>query len=269
VSWHNGYRRRAIAAFTLLAVAASACGSPFRLRDIAPLGPAPAPQLEFSDRRETRWVADGRNLPRAYRVGTAKVPGMTAEQALVIAALPGSEGTGGMVNADGSIEPWRGKRVRLSARLKSEEVERLQLWLHIVGTDNLQERFYDMADKPIRGTTDWQRYEIVLDVPEDTAWLQYGFFIAGGKGKAFADAVTLESVGPEIAALQLPGTGADGWQTRNPRLVDQTEEARYALLRAREAKASDRGPERNRWPEDRWLETPPWDYHSDGRYRGP
>ena len=55
-------------------------------------------------------------------------------------------------------------------------------------------RFYNMQDRPVTGTTAWKRYEIVLDVPPGSTTLNYGFFLAGGRGKGWADSVTLEQV---------------------------------------------------------------------------
>jgi len=35
--------------------------------------------------------------------------------------------------------------------------------------------FDNMQDRAIKGTTDWRRYEVVLDVPEDATGIAPGF----------------------------------------------------------------------------------------------
>jgi hypothetical protein len=154
---------------------------------------------------------------------------MTGTEALAILALPGAKGRGGALQNATSITPWQGRRVRLSARLASVNVERLHLWLRVLGPERqTQMRRYDMSDAPIRGTTDWRRYEIVMDVPRDASFLSFGVYIEGGRGKAFADAVTLEEVGAEVPALQLSGIASDGWQVRDDTLWAQAARAQAA-----------------------------------------
>ena len=35
--------------------------------------------------------------------------------------------------------------------------------------------FDNMQDRSIRGTTDWTRYDVVLNVPENAAMMKFGF----------------------------------------------------------------------------------------------
>jgi hypothetical protein len=39
--------------------------------------------------------------------------------------------------------------------------------------------FDNMQDRAIKGTTGWKKYEIVLDVPENTSMLAYGALLSG------------------------------------------------------------------------------------------
>jgi hypothetical protein len=170
----------------------------------------PKPFLSFDGNAAPDWYPDAGSPPDAYVEGTAKVAGMTGESVAAIAALPGATGRGGLMAAPEPIDAWRGHRVRLSARLKSEGVGRLQMWLRIRGPERYQQHYYGMADKPVRGTTDWTRYEIVMDVAKDAAWLNYGFFIEGGR--AYADAVRLDVVGKDVPLTPLKDIRSDGWQ---------------------------------------------------------
>src|SRR5580658_5580470 len=59
------------------------------------------------------------------------------------------------------------KRVRLSAFVKSEGVrDWAGLWMRVDKGKKLL-AFDNMQDRPIKGTTAWHNYEVVLDVPPD------------------------------------------------------------------------------------------------------
>jgi bifunctional DNase/RNase len=112
-------------------------------------------------------------------------------------------------------DAYRGARVRLSAVVKAEGVVGMAgLWLRIDGpgptlwyanvpwtrADGPAARlgFDNMYDRPIKGTSDWRRYEVVLDVPEASAALYYGLLLHGG-GRVWLAGMRLETVGPEVA----------------------------------------------------------------------
>jgi hypothetical protein len=195
----------------LLAVLAAPAFAVQQLDEISPLLDEPSLSFEPAD-IAAGWGVEGQDRRGAYRRGTTKVEGMTGPEVLVVAANPGATGMGGMARNAPSITPWQGKRVRLSARLASTDVEQLRMWLRVEGRDRRTHvRLYNMVDAPIRGTTGWKTYDIVMDVPRDAAALTYGFFIFGGKGKAFGEAFTLEEVGPEVAIG--PRGGIDAWGT--------------------------------------------------------
>jgi hypothetical protein len=50
-----------------------------------------------------------------------------------------------------------------------------------------------MENRPIKGTTPWKRYEVVLDVPTESATLNLGVLLTG-KGQVWVDDVQLELV---------------------------------------------------------------------------
>jgi hypothetical protein len=61
-----------------------------------------------------------------------------------------------------------------------------------------------MEDRPITGTTDWQRAEVVLDVPEGSDGICYGFLLSRGRGEAWADSLSLTKVGKEVPETRFP-----------------------------------------------------------------
>jgi hypothetical protein len=66
-----------------------------------------------------------------------------------------------------------------------------------------------MQNRSIRGTTDWQRYAVVLDVAADANHLSYGLLMADGAGTAWLDDAAVEIVDRSVPSTTMtaPGTG--------------------------------------------------------------
>lgn len=92
---------------------------------------------------------------------------------------------------------YSGCRIRFSAQVKAREVRgHAGLCLRVDGcTDVLA--FDNMHNRTITGTQDWQRYEIVLDVPVGSAQIIFGLYL-NGAGQVWLDAVRLEIVDSAI-----------------------------------------------------------------------
>ena len=54
-----------------------------------------------------------------------------------------------------------------------------------------------MQDRPINGTKDWTKFEIVLDVPEESGTLNFGVLL-NGTGKVWFDDISFEIVDKQI-----------------------------------------------------------------------
>jgi hypothetical protein len=76
-------------------------------------------------------------------------------------------------------DQYKGKRVRLSGFVNSQEVVGWAgLWVRVdQGKDAVA--FDNMQDRPIKGTTNWQRYDVVLDVPQDATGISFGILLEG------------------------------------------------------------------------------------------
>jgi hypothetical protein len=93
----------------------------------------------------------------------------------------------------------RGKRVRFSALVRTDAVTRWSgLWMRIDRKDHKHGGFDNMQDRPIKGTTDWTRKEVVLDVPADAETVNYGV-LQEGPGTTWIDETVLEQVDRSIA----------------------------------------------------------------------
>jgi hypothetical protein len=90
------------------------------------------------------------------------------------------------------------KRMRFSAFVKSEGIEAWAgLWMRIDGTHQGSLGLDNMQNRPIIGTTDWHKYEVVLDVPEESVAIALGIQLTG-KGQAWVSEVQFEEVGADV-----------------------------------------------------------------------
>jgi hypothetical protein len=100
-------------------------------------------------------------------------------------------------------DDYRGKRVRFAADVRTESVaERAVLWLRAdaigktIVIDNMHAR-------PIVGTTDWKRHEVVLDIPPNASAVGFGLMMQG-TGAAWIEDVKLEVVPDSVPATLTP-----------------------------------------------------------------
>lgn len=90
-----------------------------------------------------------------------------------------------------------GKKMRLSAQIKSEEVGWAALWMRIDGEDGETLGFDNMQKNPIKGTTDWNYYECVLDVPPGAKAIAFGVLLSS-VGKVWFSKVALEPASEDV-----------------------------------------------------------------------
>jgi hypothetical protein len=98
-------------------------------------------------------------------------------------------------------DDYRGKRVRMSAWMKSENADSANLWMRLDGSKRML-GFDNMGNRPVKGTTDWKKYEITLDVPDDTVDIAFGVFVEG-KGEAWVDDFGFEVVDQHVPLTNL------------------------------------------------------------------
>jgi len=100
-------------------------------------------------------------------------------------------------------DDYRGERLRMSGYIKAEKVkDRVALWMRVDGPEHETLRMDTMKDRPIVGTAEWEKYEIVLDVPENSVSISFGILL-GGKGQAWVDDLQFEVVGKDVPTTDL------------------------------------------------------------------
>lgn len=148
------------------------------------------------------WGRFGEPL-RLYQVALTQKQPHTGKECCEIRfneALPVEERAFGSCIQSVDAKAWAGKRVRYSGCLRTEAVEEFAgLWMRVDGEAGEPTLAFDnMSSRPVTGTTDWKRYEIVLDVPERAKLVAYGA-VLGGKGHVWVDDLTFEEVGLDTA----------------------------------------------------------------------
>jgi hypothetical protein len=106
-------------------------------------------------------------------------------------------------------DQYAGKRVRFTAFVKTEGVQDWAgLWMRVdKGKESVA--FDNMQNRPIKGTSGWQQYSVVLDVPQNATGIFFGVLLSG-TGAVWMNSVKVESVG-----LEVPATGSATMQNRD------------------------------------------------------
>lgn len=150
------------------------------------------------------WHENGNKLD-AYEVGVDRQQTRNGRPSAYVKSLETKiAGFGGMMQMC-SAENYLGKRLRLSAWMKTENATDggAHLWLRVDGAGNQPLRFDNMDPRAVKGTTGWKPYSIVLDVPREATALAYGFFIQG-TGQAWVSDFAIEEVGDDVPTTNLP-----------------------------------------------------------------
>ena len=112
----------------------------------------------------------------------------------------------GTLMQDFRADHYLGKRVRFNAFVRTQEAQDWAgLWMR-VDKGPKQIAFANMQGRPIKGTTDWKRYDVVLDVPQEATGIFFGVLLSG------PGTVWLNGANFEVVGLNIPTTGVDGVQ---------------------------------------------------------
>lgn len=153
------------------------------------------------------WIRLG-SAPSDYEMGLDTTTQRTGRASAFLRAIENQKNPDGFGTLMQTSDPgaFRGKRIRLSAWVKSEKIEGgswAGLWLRIDGERPQKDflGFDNMQDRPIKGTTDWTRVAIVLDVPQEAKAIAFGLLLHG-KGQVWMDDLKFE-----VVTLDVPVTG--------------------------------------------------------------
>jgi len=146
----------------------------------------------------TGWFNAGSN-PKSYEMGIDKGAGQDGKNAATIKSIDKKIDGFGTLMQQCIPDKYLGKHVRMTGFVKSENVTTWAgLWLRVDQSGSQQPLSFDnMSDRPIKGSTGWTKYEIVLDVPNNASLIAYGALLSG-TGQIWFDNITFEIVGDNI-----------------------------------------------------------------------
>ncbi|MBX9720708.1 MAG: hypothetical protein K2X81_04890 [Candidatus Obscuribacterales bacterium] len=102
-----------------------------------------------------------------------------------------------------SAEKYLGKRVQFSCWLKTENVkEGALLWMRVDAKDNNPLAFDNMENRPVKGSTDWKQYSVVLNIPEGAKAILFGVWLSE-TGKVWANNLEFRVVGNDVPVTDL------------------------------------------------------------------
>lgn len=92
---------------------------------------------------------------------------------------------------------YRGRRLRLSAYVKAEQVKSWAgLWMRI-DRDKTPVAFDNMQNRAIKDTQEWTQHAIVLDVDSQATAVAFGVLLAG-PGAVWVDDIKFDIVGADV-----------------------------------------------------------------------
>ena len=142
------------------------------------------------------WLLAGSN-PDNYETGVDPQASYHGSPSAYLKAKQSTVEGFGTLMQDFSAGQYAGKRVRLRASIKAEEVaDWAGLWMRVdKGSAVLS--FDNMVDRPIKGTTGWRNYEVVLDVPQDATGIAFGILL-NESGSVWLNNVQFDGVGVDV-----------------------------------------------------------------------
>jgi len=186
---------------------------------IALLALALAPTMALAaDSIPNGWIKAGSH-PAEYEVGIdSSIHHGGRASGYVKAITKDLHGFGTLMQTT-SPGQFLGKRVRLSAFVKAEMVsDWAGVWMRVDGPSEGNQpkslAFDNMQGRPIKGTIDWTRVEIVLDVPNDAIDIAFGILLSQG-GEVWLDDLTFE-----IVPTTVPVTGRGSAVNKAPTNLD-------------------------------------------------
>ena len=139
--------------------------------------------------------------PHNYEYGVSGEIFYQQKKCAFVRARNATSGDIGAIRQRFKADRYRNKRMRFTAVVKSEDIAWAGLWMRVFGPGWLVLREDETRKRqPITGTTEWQRYDVVLDVPESSMLIAIGVKLGDGKGQIWVTNVRFEETEDEVTA---------------------------------------------------------------------
>lgn len=168
----------------------------------------------LTDTQAQIWLSDGRSIPgwyttnvyfnwqetttasSDYEVGIDTAVSYQGDHSGTIRSRVAEPNGAGTLYQTIRADAYRGQRIRAAAFLKTGQVDGRTLLDVAVYDEN--GRFVNRGQNAsFTGTQDWQQQEIVIDVPENSAYLSFGASLEGS-GQVWVDDWTIDVVSADV-----------------------------------------------------------------------
>jgi len=139
------------------------------------------------------WFLSG-DSPNNYVVGKdRKVPYRGIASGYIKSKQDKTTGFGTIMQQTDIID-YIGKKLEFSAVIKTNKVKDWAgLWVRLDDSDMKLLWFDNMQDRPIKGTNDWKKFQIIFDVPNKSSNLNFGVLLVG-PGSVWVNSVSLNEI---------------------------------------------------------------------------
>jgi hypothetical protein len=146
------------------------------------------------------WVASGK-APKDYTMGVEPAGLNGKPSAFIRARVPKPSGFSTLMQMI-VADDYQGKRVRLTAQVRSVGVEDWAgLWMRVDGKEGAT-AFDNMQRRPIKGITPYTEYQVVLDVGADSEAIAFGLLL-DGPGTVWMTGLRFEIVDKNVPVTEV------------------------------------------------------------------
>lgn len=156
------------------------------------------------------WHKSG-SKAKSYDMGIDKGAGMDGKNCASIKSIKKNINGFGTLMQSFNSDSYVGKKIKMTGYMKSENVKDWAgFWMRVDEKGVRRSLAFDnMAERPVKGTSDWTKYEIVLEVPENAGRIVFGALISG-TGQIWFDKLNFE-----VADNAVPATGKNKTEPQN------------------------------------------------------
>lgn len=150
----------------------------------------------------TGWYRAG-SQQTSYQMLIDSIAGQAGKKVLTIKSIENKIDGFGTLMQDFLPVKYLGKRIRMTGYMKSKDVKAWAgFWLRVDQENSKKSLSFDnMQDRAIKGTTEWKKYEIVLDVPINASNIAFGALLDN------TGQIWFEKFSFEIVDNSVPTTG--------------------------------------------------------------
>ena len=164
---------------------------------------------------QSGWIKAG-GSPGDYDMGNDPGTAFTGSSSGFIKSNKPNPQTFGTYMQTVDASEYHGKRLQLTAYIKSDKVQNWAgLWMRVDSKICNPTAFDNMQNRPIKGTSEWTPYRIVLDVDPQAVAVAFGVLLAG-PGSVWIDDVVFDVVGKDVPVTDIISQAS----TAQPRNLD-------------------------------------------------